>query len=394
MLQKNFSFRLLSPISRNNPINSLILNSNNSLNNNTEVQKGSSNKGKILKFKSKNLFNKIKSKSKEKKQNNTRIYLKLDIKDDIEKIVKDEEKKKYFNQEFHLNKNLNREELKRRIGNKTLYEEISKTKSRKSRIDNKNKRPRTSLKAYGYNTSRNLININKRLVSSFKSKGEKEIEESKKNYEMVNEFLKKMEAERWNRFNEMEIKFLKNKSEKKNNSIVNINLERTGKNKKDKKRESLKINESNFIKFKRQSMIKENKLIKQKSQLFDSILKYNFGNFYLTKYGDTLNKFVNYRLLNRTILMRNLMSQMKIAVFKDETLNVLRSFQSPKLISLNDDKFNFGIQNNYTNQTDNIFFRGNIIRHKPIPHFLKVKFNNKTLKKFGEVNDSYFGLPV
>ena len=207
MLQKNFSFRLLSPISRNNPINSLILNSNNSLNNNTEVQKGSSNKGKILKFKSKNLFNKIKSKSKEKKQNNTRIYLKLDIKDDIEKIVKDEEKKKYFNQEFHLNKNLNREELKRRIGNKTLYEEISKTKSRKSRIDIKNKRPRTSLKAYGYNTSRNLININKRLVSSFKSKGEKEIEESKKNYEMVNEFLKKMEAERWNRFNEMEIKF-------------------------------------------------------------------------------------------------------------------------------------------------------------------------------------------
>ena len=88
------------------------------------------------------------------------------------------------------------------------------------------------------------------------------------------------------------------------------------------------------------------------------------------------------------------MKQMKITVFKDESLNVLRGFQSLKIAKLNNDKFKLENHDIYTNQNDNIFFFGNNMRNKPIPRFLKVKFDIKTSKKFGEVSGSYFGLPV
>ena len=158
--------------------------------------------------------------------------------------------------------------------------------------------------------------------------------------------------------------------------------------------ESLKIKESDFIKFKKKQMIKDNKYLKQKSRIFDNILRYDFRNYYAPKNEDSKHQAVNYRLLSRTILMRNLMKQMKIAVYKDETLNVLRGFQSLKIANLSNDKYNLDSQDIYTNQNDNLFFFGNNMRHKPIPHFLKVKFSKKTSRKFGEINGSYFGLPV
>ena len=94
--------------------------------------------------------------------------------------------------------------------------------------------------------------------------------------------------------------------------------------------------------------------------------------------------------------MRNLLKQMKVAVFKDENLNVLRGFQSLKVADLENKKYKFN-QDIYENQSDNTFYLGyNLtnLKHKPIPNFLKLKFNMKTTKKFGEIIGSYFGLPV
>jgi hypothetical protein len=141
-------------------------------------------------------------------------------------------------------------------------------------------------------------------------------------------------------------------------------------------------------------MIKEKKYLKQKSSVFDNILKYDFNNYYNLKNEDNKYQMVNYRLLSRTILMRNLLKQMKLFVFKDENLNVLRGFQSLKIADLDNEKFNMDNQDIYTNQNDNMFYLGYNVKNKPVPNFIKVKFNMKTTKKFGEISCSYFGLPV
>ena len=138
-------------------------------------------------------------------------------------------------------------------------------------------------------------------------------------------------------------------------------------------------------------MIKENLYLKQKSRIFDNILQYDFKDYYPE---EVKHQAVNYRLVGRTILMRNLMKQMKVTVYKDETLNVLRGFQSLKIADLSSGKYKLDSKDIYTNQNENIFFFGNNMRNKPIPHFLKVKFSKKTSRKFGEIIGSYFGLPV
>ena len=124
-------------------------------------------------------------------------------------------------------------------------------------------------------------------------------------------------------------------------------------------------------------------------------MNYDFKNFYTTKEEDDKHQIINYRLLGRTILMRNLMKQMKITVYKDESLNVLRGFQSLKIQSIKSENFKNKLQAHYDNQNNNdIFFFSGSIKDRPVPHFLKLKFNMNTAKKFGEINGSYFGLPV
>lgn len=246
----------------------------------------------------------------------------------------------------------------------------------------------TSLSNKKYNLKSR--NIEPKIFLNFKSQDDNDIENSKKNYDMVNDFLNKMDEEKILKFNEMEKKFMKNKSfedkMRKSNKFDNKNN--------DKKKENLKLKESDFIKFKRRQMIKEKKHLKQKSTVFDNIIKYDFNNLYPLKNEETKYQIVNYRLLSRTILMRNLLKQMKIAVFKDENLNVLRGFQSLKIADLDNEKFNLNNQDKYTNQNDNMFYLGYNVKNKPVPNFLKVKFNMKTTKKFGEISSSYFGLPV
>ena len=47
------------------------------------------------------------------------------------------------------------------------------------------------------------------------------------------------------------------------------------------------------------------------------------------------------------------MKQMKITVYKDESLNVLRGFQSLKIASIKSDNFKNKLQDHYDNQNNN-----------------------------------------
>ena len=392
MFSRNFSSSFLTPTSKTPQKTFNQLKPSTFHNNLTIIARSTPHKTKTINLPATDLHSRMKYRLKNLKS--ARIYLTLDIKDEIEKIINEEEKKRYFNQEFHLNKNINREELKKRIVKKVPFSEISQKKLKRKFSIIKKERPKTTFKPKkqtGFNISRNLISVNKMLLRGFGSKGENEIEMSKKNLDKVNDFLKKMDEEKIRKYNEMEQMFIKKNSFEKGSSLVDDRLIPNGKKNKNIKTEDFKLKQSDFIKFKKKQMIKENLYLKQKSRIFDNILQYDFKDYYPE---EVKHQAVNYRLLGRTILMRNLMKQMKVTVYKDETLNVLRGFQSLKIADLSSGKYKLDSKDIYTNQNENIFFFGNNMRNKPIPHFLKVKFSKKTSRKFGEIIGSYFGLPV
>ena len=392
MFSRNFSSSFLTPTSKTPQKTFNQLKPSTFHNNLTIIARSTPHKTKTINLPATDLHSRMKYRLKNLKS--ARIYLTLDIKDEIEKIINEEEKKRYFNQEFHLNKNINREELKKRIVKKVPFSEISQKKLKRKFSIIKKERPKTTFKPKkqtGFNISRNLISVNKILLRGFGSKGENEIEMSKKNLDKVNDFLKKMDEEKIRKYNEMEQMFIKKNSFEKGSSLVDDGLIPNGKKNKNIKTEDFKLKQSDFIKFKKKQMIKENLYLKQKSRIFDNILQYDFKDYYPE---EVKHQAVNYRLLGRTILMRNLMKQMKVTVYKDETLNVLRGFQSLKIADLSSGKYKLDSKDIYTNQNENIFFFGNNLRNKPIPHFLKVKFSKKTSRKFGEIIGSYFGLPV
>ena len=350
-----------------------------------------------------------------------KIYLKLEKSEEIAKIVNEEEKKRYFNREFHINKNINREELKRRIENiSPSYQRTFNKKNKNSKKINsvsirrrKDRLLSSSYNNYGIKSIKSLININNKLIHNYKYQGENEIIKSKINYDAVTNFLQNMDEQKKLLYEELEKKFLENK---KSNPFINDDEKTDGKekieynknfvngeNNEDNNRRrinkkierELKLKEADFIKFKKKMLIKEKKTFIKKSRVFDNILHYDFKNYYTSKDEEDKYQSVNYRLLGRTILMRNLMKQMKIAVYKDETLNVLRGFQSLKIANINSDAFKKKNQDSYSNQNNNdVFYFSGSLKDKPIPHFLKLKFNMNTTKKFGEINGSYFGLPV
>ena len=402
ILPKNLSSGFITATNKRSR-NTLFLNSTNNLNNQSTLPtKPSPQKNKTIRLASDDVFKKINNNIKTKNRTSiksSRIYLRLEQRDEIEKIISEEEKKRYVNKELNINKIINRDELKRRF-KKVPFSDISIKKSRnKKYLSPKMKRPLSSISKKSSNEfshTRGLISINNVLLQNFRSEGKNEIERSKKNFEMVNEFLRKVDEENMDKYYEIEKQFLKNKNneeEKKNQEIINKKILKN--NNKEKRRESIKIKESDFIKFKTLQMIKEKKFHRQKAKIFDNMLKNDYQNYYQTRSGENKYNTINYRLLSKTILMRNLMKQMKIATFKDETLNILQGFQSKKISDLANDKFNLENKDIYTNQSDNMYFFGNNkLKYKPIPRFLKVKFSMKTSKKFGEINGSCFGLPV
>ena len=188
------------------------------------------------------------------------------------------------------------------ISNKTL-------RNQRSSLTDKKKLYSTLMKNKKFRFKRSR-NIEPKSFLNIKSSDNNDIENNKKNYDLVEEFLDKMDEERIRKYNEIEKNFMKHLSYE---NILYITKQNDN-NSIDKKKENLKLKESDFIKFKRKQMIKEKKYLKQKSRIFDNT-------FYL---GYNLNN----------------------------------------------------------------------LKNKPIPHFLKLKFNMKTTKKFGEIIGSYFGLPV
>jgi len=356
--------------------------------------------------------------NKENNLKNARIYLKLEKSEEIAKIVNEEEKKRFFNREFHLNKNVNRDELKRRIKiiNYPFQRSYDKyhNKKDKDRSISVNRRKKRLLSSSfnndGIKSIKSLININNKLIHNYKYQGENEILKSKMNYDAVTNFLQSMDEQKKLQYEKMEKKFLENKKnnpfideeeadkkDQKEQDVKNWTIADENKRKKLKKliEKEMKLKEADFIKFKKRMLIKEKKFFRLKSKVFDNILRYDFKNFYTSKDEDEKYQTVNYRLLGRTILMRNLMKQMKVAVYKDETLNVLRGFQSLKIANINSDSFKKKDKDSYSNQTNNdVFYFSGSLKDKPIPHFLKLKFSMNTAKKFGEINGSYFGLPV
>ena len=110
-----------------------------------------------------------------------KIYLKLEKSEEIAKIVNEEEKKRYFNREFHINKNINREELKRRIKNSSpSYQRTFNKKNKNLKKINsvsikrrKNRAMSSSYNNYGIKSIKSLININNKLIHNYKYQGEK-----------------------------------------------------------------------------------------------------------------------------------------------------------------------------------------------------------------------------
>ena len=402
ILPKNLSSGFITAANKKSR-NTLFLNSTNNLNNqSTTPTKPSPQKNKTIRLASDDVFKKINNNLKTKRTSikSSRIYLRLEERDEIEKIISEEEKKRYVNKEININKIINRDELKRRF-KKVPFSDISNKKPRRKKyLPPKMKRSLSSISKKSSNEfshTRGLISINKVLLQNFRSEGKNEIERSKKNFVMVNEFLKKVDEENMDKYYEIEKQFVKNKNneeEKKNKEIIHTKILKSNNNK-EKKRESIKIKESDFIKFKRLQMIKEKKFHRLKARIFDNMMKNDYQNYYHARSGESKYHTINYRLLSKTILMRNLMKQMKVATFKDEALNILQGYQSKKISDLANDKFSLENKDIYTNQSDNMYFFGNNkLKNKPIPHFLKVKFSMKTSRKFGEINGSCFGLPV
>jgi hypothetical protein len=292
-----------------------------------------------------------------------KIYLNLDKSDEIAKIVYEEDKKRYFNKEFRLNKTVNREELKQRIRNMTsFYRNLSKKRIRKIGKYNSAKERRASTTFNRIKSIKSLININNKLIHNYKYQGENEILKSKMNYEAVNNFLKSMDDKKKTLYEEMEKKFLFNKNRKTiADDFINSDIIKSDKEKNKRKINKLirknKLDEAKFIKFRKKMILKEKKIFQEKSKVFDNILNYDFKNFYTTKEEDDKHQIINYRLLGRTILMRNLMKQMKITVYKDESLNVLRGFQSLKIASIKSENIKKKLQDHYDNQNNNdVFF--------------------------------------
>ena len=194
-----------------------------------------------------NIFTNLYNNKENSSLNNAKIYLKLEKSEEIAKIVNEEEKKRYFNREFHINKNINREELKRRIeltspSYQRTYNKKSKTLRNINSVEikrRKNKFLSSSYNNYEIKLIKNLININNKLINNYKYQGENEILKSKMNYDAVTNFLQSMDEQKKLQYEEMEKKFLENK---KKNPFINDD-EKINEKEKEKNLENAEKNE-------------------------------------------------------------------------------------------------------------------------------------------------------
>ena len=160
-----------------------------------------------------------------------------------------------------------------------------------------------------------------------------------------------------------------------------------------------KLSDKKFNKFKARLNIRKKNQLKEKSRVFDNIiideLNSNLDKIKCIKNETLSRNKINYVALTNKIFQSNLINQMNAIYIKDPSMNILRGNEIKKIADINSevsllDEFE-GLFNKYND--DITFSRYNRIKLS-VPKFIKTKFKKETNRKYGHINDNYFGMPV
>ena len=335
--------------------------------------------------------------------------MKLEERDKIEKIIKEEAKKIYFKQRINFGQNLSVEEFKTRLANKAPQNAYKRELERKikEKIKLKNKlvshfpikknlnNINTEKKIDINQKINNIIKVNQKLFRNFTLyQDEKDGEQSKKNMSLVKEFIEKNKEAKTKLSIEMSKQFDTNKKE----LFMELDSEKIFKN--DAKKFKKYMDEKNFRNYRRKQFIKLKKYFEEKSKVFDIILDDEFysnsqKSHYIKQDRFGRNK-VNYKALSNKILISNLIKQMNVIYLRDPSLNLLRGNQTKKIEDLQKEVSLYDEDKELYNKNNNdiLSFSKHNKKWLILPGFVKTKFKRKTNMKFGEISDNYFGIPV
>ena len=420
MLYKNFSNRILKKdeekkiLGRNakNKQNSLLLPSHSTefiFNNRPATAKYIYNSKNSLKSRANSALNSISTAKKPTSPTTLRsiitpgpsqIYKKLDMRDKIEKIIKEESKKIYFKQRINYGIHLSVEELRSRFMNpipqnaykRHLQRRIKEKLKLKSKtfFEHSKKEIKKSKKIDYNNHVNNLISTNNKLIRNFGNFSiNNELNYSKKNFMLVNKYFEK--SEKLNKRISESIR--KHINEQKENKI---DIEAMYKKANSF---STKMTDKKYRSEKNNLVIKRENKLKEKSKVFDNIvideLNSNLEKIRSVKDDTVSRNKINYVALTNKIFLSNLIKQMKIIYIKDPVMNILRGTNSKRIPDLRKevslyDEFE-GLYNKYN---DDITFSSYNKIKLYLPKFIKTKFKKTTNSKYGHFNDNYFGIPV
>ena len=334
-----------------------------------------------------------------------KIFTKLERRKEIEKIIREESKKIYFKQRINYGQHLSVEEFRSRFKNR-IPQNIHK-KNLKRRLDEKLK-AKTFLKTIknmknldktvdtndnSIEMNRGIINTNKKLIrnySAFLSEKEREIEISKKNLILVNEYFQKAEKEKKNITKEMIKQFDSNKKEKHF-----FEFSRNIRHKKITK----KINELEFNKYRKIFSFQYSKKLKENAKIFDTIIidELNSNLEKIQSFKDDTHHInqINYVALSNKIFLSNLIKQMRFIYIRDPTMVILRGKATKKITDLKKETPIYLEFEKLYNQDDTnvVFSRYNKIK-LALPKFIRTRFKKSTNSKYGNNIDNYFGIPV
>ena len=338
-----------------------------------------------------------------------KIYMKLEERDKIEKIIKEEAKKIYFKQRINFGQNLSVDEFKTRLANKAPQNAYKRELARKIKEKIKLKNKLVShfpikKNLNNINTEKqidlnqkinNIIKVNQKLFRNFTLyQDEKDGEQSKKNMSLVKEFIEKNNEVKTKLSIEMSKQFDTNKKE----LFMELDSEKIFKNDANKLKKYM--DEKNFRNYRRKQFIKLKKYFEEKSKVFDIILDDEFysnsqKSHYIKQDRFGRNK-VNYKALSNKILISNLIKQMNVIYLRDPSLNLLRGNQTKKIEDLQKEVSLYDEDKELYNKNNNdiLSFSKHNKKWLILPGFVKTKFKRKTNMKFGEISDNYFGIPV
>ena len=328
------------------------------------------------------------------------IFMRLDQRDQIEKIIKEESRKIYFKQRINYGQHLSVEEFRSRFMNpipqnaykrhlQRRIKEKLKTKSFFKPIKNM-KKPQKTIDSFN-KINTNIIDTKRKLIRNFSSfSSEREIKTSKKNTDFISDFFEKAEKE---------------KKKLTKGMIKQINVNKKGKffmefsRNNGRRKVTKKYDEIEFNKFKNKLLFKKNNKLREKARVFDTVIIDEL-NSNLEKIksmnDDTHNKNqINYVALTNKIYLSNLIKQMRLIYIKDPAMNILRGNNTKKISELQKEIPLFDeFEELYNlNDTDITISRYNKIKLS-LPKFIKTRFKKSTNFKYGHIIDNYFGIPV